>query len=184
MTRRHFFGVNSTGVGLGGAGRTAGDAMREAAAHGGLSGFPHFPPKAKRVIYLFQSGGPSQMELFDYKPRLARVRRGPICRNRSARASGSPACRRRSPVSRWCRRSSSSRSTAIAARGSANCCRTRRRSPTDLTFHQEREHRSDQSRSGGDHVADRRPTGRPAEHGRVGVVRDRARDRGSACVRA
>ena len=33
-------------------------------------GSPHFLPKAKRVIYLFQSGGPSQMELFDYKPRL------------------------------------------------------------------------------------------------------------------
>ena len=31
---------------------------------------PHFEPKAKRVIYLFQSGGPSQLELFDYKPRL------------------------------------------------------------------------------------------------------------------
>lgn len=31
---------------------------------------PHFIPKAKRVIYLFQSGGPSQMELFDYKPKL------------------------------------------------------------------------------------------------------------------
>ena len=31
---------------------------------------PHFLPKAKRVIYLFQSGGPSQMELFDYKPML------------------------------------------------------------------------------------------------------------------
>ncbi len=31
---------------------------------------PHFTPRAKRVIYLFQSGGPSQMELFDYKPRL------------------------------------------------------------------------------------------------------------------
>jgi len=31
---------------------------------------PHFLPKAKRVIYLFQSGGPSQMELFDYKPKL------------------------------------------------------------------------------------------------------------------
>ncbi len=31
---------------------------------------PHFTPKAKRVIYLFQSGGPSQMELFDYKPKL------------------------------------------------------------------------------------------------------------------
>src|SRR5690349_12530166 len=31
---------------------------------------PHFAPKAKRVIYLFQSGGPSHLELFDYKPKL------------------------------------------------------------------------------------------------------------------
>ena len=31
---------------------------------------PHFPPKAKRVIYLFQSGGPSHLDLFDYKPKL------------------------------------------------------------------------------------------------------------------
>ena len=38
---------------------------------GGLEGFPHFTPKAKRVIYLFQSGGPSQMDLFDPKPHLA-----------------------------------------------------------------------------------------------------------------
>ena len=36
---------------------------------------PHFAPKAKRVIYLFQSGGPSQLELFDYKP-LLNQRRG------------------------------------------------------------------------------------------------------------
>jgi hypothetical protein len=35
---------------------------------------PHFPPTAKRVIYLFQSGAPSQMELFDYKPKLADLR--------------------------------------------------------------------------------------------------------------
>src|SRR5947199_5418282 len=69
MTRRHFFGVNSTGVGLAAlAGFWSRDAR--AAAHGGLPGLPHFPPTAKRVIYLFQSGGPSQMELFDYKPRL------------------------------------------------------------------------------------------------------------------
>ena len=33
-------------------------------------GLPHFAPKAKRVIYLFQAGGPSQLETFDYKPRL------------------------------------------------------------------------------------------------------------------
>lgn len=39
-------------------------------ATGGLPGLPHFPPKAKRVIYLFQSGGPSQLDMFDYKPEL------------------------------------------------------------------------------------------------------------------
>lgn len=36
-------------------------------------GNPHFAPRAKRVIFLFQSGGPSQMELFEYKPRLAQM---------------------------------------------------------------------------------------------------------------
>ena len=37
-------------------------------------GNPHFAPKAKRVIYLFQSGGPSQIDLFDYKPMLTKMR--------------------------------------------------------------------------------------------------------------
>ncbi|MGC4048262.1 MAG: DUF1501 domain-containing protein [Paludibaculum sp.] len=36
----------------------------------GLPGLPHLPPKAKRVILLHQSGGPSQMDLFDYKPQM------------------------------------------------------------------------------------------------------------------
>ena len=40
----------------------------------GLHGFPHFPAKAKRVIYLFQSGAPSQMDLFDPKPGMEKVR--------------------------------------------------------------------------------------------------------------
>ncbi len=34
---------------------------------------PHFAPKVKRIIYLFQSGGPSQLELFDYKPKLREI---------------------------------------------------------------------------------------------------------------
>ena len=38
--------------------------------NGGILGKPHFAPKAKRVIYLFQSGGPSQLDLFDPKPLL------------------------------------------------------------------------------------------------------------------
>src|SRR5262249_36354753 len=40
-------------------------------AHGGLKGLPHFAPKAKRVIFLYMSGGPSHLETFDYKPKLA-----------------------------------------------------------------------------------------------------------------
>ena len=35
-----------------------------------MAGLPHFAPKAKRIIYLFQNGAPSQLDLFDYKPRL------------------------------------------------------------------------------------------------------------------
>jgi len=41
----------------------------------GLPGLPHFAPRAKRVISLFQSGAPSQIDLFDYKPAI-RNRRG------------------------------------------------------------------------------------------------------------
>lgn len=35
-----------------------------------ITGLPHFAPKAKRIIYLFQNGAPSQLDLFDYKPKL------------------------------------------------------------------------------------------------------------------
>ena len=73
MTRRRFFETGSRGLGLAALAQLlSADTLRAAtgAAHGGLAGLPHFPPRAKRVIYLFQSGGPSQMELFDYKPRL------------------------------------------------------------------------------------------------------------------
>jgi len=42
-------------------------------AEGGLTGIPHFAPKAKRVIYLFQFGGPSQIDLFDPKPGLKKM---------------------------------------------------------------------------------------------------------------
>ena len=66
FTRRHFFSRTATGIGT-----AALSSLLHAA--GGLPGLPHFAPKAKRVIYLFQSGGPSQMELFDYKPRLQDV---------------------------------------------------------------------------------------------------------------
>lgn len=43
-------------------------------AHAALPGFPNHAPKAKRIIYLFQSGAPSQMDLFDWKPEVAKHR--------------------------------------------------------------------------------------------------------------
>src|SRR5436305_6503806 len=69
LTRRHFFGKASTGLGIAALSGLLGDDL-QAAGNEGLPGLPHFTPTAKRVIYLFQSGAPSQMDLFDYKPRL------------------------------------------------------------------------------------------------------------------
>jgi hypothetical protein len=67
LTRRHF--LSGAGLGLGSLALGALLPRQSAAADGVLSA-PHFPAKAKRVIYLFQSGGPAQQELFDYKPLL------------------------------------------------------------------------------------------------------------------
>ncbi|MCA9248543.1 MAG: DUF1501 domain-containing protein [Planctomycetales bacterium] len=44
-----------------------------AASNGGLPGFPHHAPTAKRVIYLFMAGGPSHIDLFDYKPAMRKL---------------------------------------------------------------------------------------------------------------
>ena len=75
LTRRHFFGANATSVGLAALATLLGEQGRAESSPpkrpaGGLPGLPNFAPKARRIIYLFQSGGPSQMELFDYKPKL------------------------------------------------------------------------------------------------------------------
>ena len=76
LNRRHFFGRSATGLGsMALASLLARDAQAAPKANApGLSGFPNLPVKAKRVIYLFQSGAPSQMDLFDEKPMLADLR--------------------------------------------------------------------------------------------------------------
>src|SRR6476620_1097141 len=70
MTRRHFFGLNACGIGSAALASLLPSSLIAETDPGVLPGLPHFRATAKRVIYLFQSGGPSQMELFDYKPRL------------------------------------------------------------------------------------------------------------------
>ena len=71
QTRRYFFGQASTGLGI--AALTSlfqQDLSCAETSSGDVPGLPHFTPRAKRVIYLFQSGGPSQMDLFDHKEKL------------------------------------------------------------------------------------------------------------------
>ncbi|WP_088252942.1 DUF1501 domain-containing protein [Fimbriiglobus ruber] len=80
QTRRHFFGRTAAGIGTAAlaslladdraaAGPEVAPPPRSLAAGGALSVL-HAAPKAKRVIYLFMSGGPSQIDLLDYKPKL------------------------------------------------------------------------------------------------------------------
>ena len=67
MTRRYF--LNESGLRLGSIALSAlsGDSLY---ADGQAAGRAHFPPKAKHIIYLFMAGGPSQVDLLDYKPKL------------------------------------------------------------------------------------------------------------------
>ncbi len=78
LTRRQFFagaGLAMGGVALNwlaprlGAAGVSKEALN-ARVHPPLAGFPHFPPTAKRIIYLHMNGGPSQLDTFDYKPGL------------------------------------------------------------------------------------------------------------------
>lgn len=88
-TRRHFFA--NCGIGLGSLGLASllserplstglhADDKQVAPLHNPLAPKPtHFPAKAKAVIFLFMAGGPSQLEMFDYKPKLAEMNGQPI----------------------------------------------------------------------------------------------------------
>lgn len=80
VTRRHFFANAGFGIGSLGLASLLNDQLSAAPAnslkrpaHAANPLSPqggHYPAKAKRVIYLFMAGGPSQLELFDYKPKL------------------------------------------------------------------------------------------------------------------
>ncbi|HBJ86353.1 MAG TPA: sulfatase [Verrucomicrobiales bacterium] len=65
LTRRQLFGRASAGIG--------GAALASLLGEGRSFAAPHFAPKAKRVIYLFMHGGPSQLDLFDHKPGLKKL---------------------------------------------------------------------------------------------------------------
>ncbi|MGI9467689.1 MAG: DUF1501 domain-containing protein, partial [Rubripirellula sp.] len=76
-TRRHFFGRTAGGIGtaalaslLNENANATTSSSKTKGELGGIPGVPHFPAKAKRVIYLFMSGAPSQLDMWDYKPKM------------------------------------------------------------------------------------------------------------------
>ncbi|GAB3996798.1 DUF1501 domain-containing protein [Spirosoma daeguense] len=100
FNRRAFLQKTSLGLGAMALGSLLPETLRSAPLSDGTS--PHRAPKAKRVVYLFQSGGPSQLEMFDYKPMLtkmhgqdlpASVRKGQRLTSMSAQQSALPLVR-------------------------------------------------------------------------------------------
>jgi hypothetical protein len=88
VARREFCGRQSLGLGMAalaqllareGFARVAPEGTPPGAASlGGLPSLPHFAPRAKHVIYLFQNGAPTHVDLFDYKPRLKELHGQPL----------------------------------------------------------------------------------------------------------
>ncbi|MBL7847785.1 MAG: DUF1501 domain-containing protein [Cyclobacteriaceae bacterium] len=75
VTRRHFLGKMSLGLGSVALGSLLIPDLFSGKDDTPFPvGLPHFAPKAKRIIYLFQNGAPSQLESFDYKPLLSKMR--------------------------------------------------------------------------------------------------------------
>jgi len=72
--RRRFLSKMSMGLGSVALGSLLiPDLFGKSAEEAVITGLPHFAPKAKRIIYLFQNGAPSQLDLFDYKPLLQKM---------------------------------------------------------------------------------------------------------------
>lgn len=79
VTRREFFGKTAAGIGTAAlASLLNQDVSAATTPLGGLPSLPHFAPKAKRVIYLFQNGAPTHVDLFDYKPKLQELHGKPL----------------------------------------------------------------------------------------------------------
>ena len=149
---------------------------------------PHLVPRVKRVIYLFQSGGPSQLDLFDYKP-LLRTMNGeelPESIRMGQRLTGMTAHQKSFPMAgsqfdvRAARQERHLGQRAAAAHGADRRQAVHR--PVDA-------HRSHQPRSRGDVRPDRIAAGRPSVDRRVALLRARLRERqparrSSSCSRA
>ena len=196
-TRRHFLSAASLGIGstalaalLDPSLLAAAPASQGAAGPAGapLLSSPHLVPRVKRVIYLFQSGGPSQLELFDYKPRL-RTMNGeelPESIRKGQRLTGMTAHQKSFPMAGsqfdFARHGKSGTWVSELLPHTA-------RIVDKLCIVRVDAHRGHQPRSRGDVRPDRIAAGRPAVDRRVALLRARLRERqparrSSSCCRA
>ncbi|MCA9086974.1 MAG: DUF1501 domain-containing protein, partial [Planctomycetaceae bacterium] len=79
LTRREL--LQGAGLSVGSialAGLLQQDGLADSSSVGGLPELPHFAPKAKHVIYLFQNGAPTHVDLFDWKPKLVEMHGEPV----------------------------------------------------------------------------------------------------------
>jgi uncharacterized protein DUF1501 len=116
ITRRHFFGSSAAGIGSVALASLLGSFSNMGRAQevpSPITASPNLRARAKRVIYLFQAGGPAQQDLFDYKPLLNEKHGEQL----PAGPSGLPACRPSRLPSRSPARRSSSPSTGNRAPG-------------------------------------------------------------------
>ena len=140
----------------------------------------HFAPKAKRVIFLYQAGGPSHLETFDYKPKLAEMTGKPMPESFTKRTADRAAPGTAADLLR-----ADARLQAVRQVGAGDL----RAVPAHRQHHRRDLHRpldvdrADQPRSGA-HVHEHRiDHHRPPEHGLVGAVRAGRGDRKSARLR-
>ena len=78
LTRRHFFSRCALGLGSIALGSLMNQSRASTLPNPMAPKLTHFKPRAKNIIYLFMAGGPSQLELFDYKPKLVQLNGQPI----------------------------------------------------------------------------------------------------------
>ena len=79
VNRREFFGKQALGLGTAAlSGLLAKDGFAAAPQNNRLPDLPHWKPKAKNIIYLFQNGAPTHVDLFDYKPKLIEMHGKPV----------------------------------------------------------------------------------------------------------
>ena len=190
MTRRHFF--RQTGFGIGALALSSmldQNLFAQSEQHGPAvnstgpmaSKIPHFAPKARNVIYLFMAGAPSQLDLFDHKPKLRRTTASRSPRA-SSRASASPSSRARRACSA---RRSSSNSTGESGAEISDAAAAPREHRRRDRHHPLDDNDAVQSRAGADLHEHGPPDHRAAQPGVVAQLRPRQREqrpaRASSC---